>query len=136
MRRLLFLNGIKAFEAAARSGSFAAAGAELGVRVVGSAESARLNARYRGRDRPTNVLSFPQPPLPARARAAVRALGDLVICPTVLRGEARAQAKPLRAHWAPGARPSDLLTTRARQPRPPRTRRRPRRLPRPVPVAG
>ena len=31
MRRLLFLNGIKAFEAAARSGSFAAAGAELNV---------------------------------------------------------------------------------------------------------
>jgi LysR family glycine cleavage system transcriptional activator len=31
MRRLLFLNGIKAFEAAARAGSFAAAGAELNV---------------------------------------------------------------------------------------------------------
>ncbi len=31
MRRLLFLNGIKAFEAAARSGSFAAAGQELNV---------------------------------------------------------------------------------------------------------
>src|SRR5689334_24114231 len=31
MRRLLFLNGIKAFEAAARSGSFAAAGVELSV---------------------------------------------------------------------------------------------------------
>src|SRR5438876_3711445 len=31
MRRLLFLNGIKAFEAAARSGSFAAAGLELHV---------------------------------------------------------------------------------------------------------
>lgn len=31
MRRLLFLNGIKAFEAAARGGSFAAAGAELNV---------------------------------------------------------------------------------------------------------
>src|SRR2546421_402027 len=31
MRRLLFLNGIKAFEAAARSGSFAGAGAELNV---------------------------------------------------------------------------------------------------------
>jgi LysR family transcriptional regulator, glycine cleavage system transcriptional activator len=31
MRRLLFLNGIKAFEAAARSGSFAAAGTEMNV---------------------------------------------------------------------------------------------------------
>ena len=31
MRRLLFLNGIKAFEATARSGSFAAAGLELHV---------------------------------------------------------------------------------------------------------
>ncbi|MFH1345794.1 MAG: LysR substrate-binding domain-containing protein [Pseudomonadota bacterium] len=31
MRRLLFLNGIKAFEAAARTGSFAAAGSELNV---------------------------------------------------------------------------------------------------------
>jgi probable rRNA maturation factor len=36
-----------------------AAGGELGVRVVGAAESRRLNARYRGKDRPTNVLSFP-----------------------------------------------------------------------------
>src|SRR5258708_37345865 len=31
MRRLLFLNGMRAFEAAARSGSFAAAGSELNV---------------------------------------------------------------------------------------------------------
>ena len=31
VRRLLFLNGIKAFEAAARSGSFAAAGLELAM---------------------------------------------------------------------------------------------------------
>ena len=77
-----------------------AAGAELGVRMVGAAESRRLNARYRGRDAPTNVLSFAPPALPARARTRVRALGDLVICPRVLRGEARAQAKTLRAHWA------------------------------------
>ena len=41
-----------------------AAGRELGVSVVGSRESRRLNARYRGRDKPTNVLSFPAPELP------------------------------------------------------------------------
>jgi probable rRNA maturation factor len=77
-----------------------AAGAELGVRVVGPAESRRLNARYRGRDRATNVLSFAPAPLPAAGRAAAHPLGDLVICPRILRGEAREQAKPLKAHWA------------------------------------
>jgi probable rRNA maturation factor len=75
-----------------------AAGRELGVRVVGPAESRRLNAHYRGKDRPTNVLSFPAAPLPAAART--RPLGDLVICAHVVRAEARAQGKPVRAHWA------------------------------------
>ena len=75
-----------------------ASGRELGVAVVGAAESQRLNARYRGRDAPTNVLSFPAPASLRAARPAP--LGDLVICAPVLRREARAQAKPLSAHWA------------------------------------
>jgi probable rRNA maturation factor len=74
-----------------------AAGRELGVRVVGPAESRRLNAHYRGKDKPTNVLSFPAVELPAGPE---RPLGDLVICPDVLRVEAREQRKSLRAHWA------------------------------------
>ena len=75
-----------------------AAGGELGLAVVGAPESRRLNSQYRGRDCATNVLSFPAPrPAPG---APVRALGDLVICARVLRAEARAQAKTLRAHWA------------------------------------
>jgi len=79
-----------------------AAGSELGVRVVGSAESRRLNARYRGKDKPTNVLSFPPAPLPASPgpRGAGKPLGDLVICAQVVRSEAREQNKPLKAHWA------------------------------------
>jgi probable rRNA maturation factor len=72
---------------------------EVSVRVVGRAESRKLNARYRGKDHPTNVLSFPAPPLPA-AVADAQPLGDLVICPQVLRSEAREQRKSLRAHWA------------------------------------
>jgi probable rRNA maturation factor len=74
-------------------------GRELGVCTVGAPESARLNARYRGRDRPTNVLSFG---LPAAAHGAPgpAPLGELVICPRVLRAEARTQEKTLRAHWA------------------------------------
>jgi probable rRNA maturation factor len=75
-----------------------AAGRELAVRVVGPRESRRLNARYRGRDKPTNVLSFPAPELPAGSDQLP--LGDLVICPQVLRAEAREQRKSLRAHWA------------------------------------
>jgi probable rRNA maturation factor len=77
-----------------------AAGGELGVCVVGSAESARLNARFRGRRRPTNVLSFAPPPLPPGASVRAAPLGELVICPRILREEARAQHKTLRAHWA------------------------------------
>lgn len=77
-----------------------ALGAELGVRMVSPAESRRLNARFRGRDRPTNVLSFPPPAMPSGTQRGARALGDLVICPSVLRGEARAQTKTLKAHWA------------------------------------
>jgi probable rRNA maturation factor len=51
------------------------------------------------------VLSFPPAPLPsgapaAGARDATRPLGDLVICAQVVRLEARAQRKPLEAHWA------------------------------------
>jgi probable rRNA maturation factor len=80
-----------------------AAGGELGVRVVGAAESRRLNAHYRGKDKPTNVLSF-RPPYALRASGGgppyARPLGDLVICAQVVRSEARDQGKLLRAHWA------------------------------------
>ena len=76
-----------------------ASGRELGVCVVGAPESRRLNARFRGLDTPTNVLSFSSVAL-AHAAGGARALGELVICPRVLRAEARAQDKSLKAHWA------------------------------------
>src|ERR1700683_1574797 len=65
-------------------------GAQLGLRGVGAAESRRLNARYRGKDKPTNVLSFPAPALPTVREAGPLPLGDLVICARLLRHEARA----------------------------------------------
>jgi len=79
-----------------------AANCEVSVRLVGPTESRQLNARYRGKDYATNVLSFPAI-ADAAAWAALEAaqpLGDLVICPQVLRAEAREQGKTLRAHWA------------------------------------
>jgi probable rRNA maturation factor len=71
--------------------------AELVVRIVGLAESAELNERFRGKTGPTNVLSFPfQAPPPAQTTL----LGDLVICAPLVRREAAEQGKDLRAHWA------------------------------------
>ncbi|MGH8426505.1 MAG: rRNA maturation RNase YbeY [Gammaproteobacteria bacterium] len=67
------------------------------IRIVGGTESARLNRRYRGRPRATNVLSFPAPALPDGSRPL---LGDLAIAAPVVAREAAAQGKPLRAHWA------------------------------------
>ena len=75
-----------------------AANAEISVRLVGRAEGRKLNAQYRGKDYATNVLSFPA--APAAANDDSTPLGDLVICPPVLRAEALEQRKPLRAHWA------------------------------------
>lgn len=82
-----------------------AANAELSVRLVGRAEGRKLNAHYRGKDYATNVLSFPASewaaaPAHAAASETVTPLGDLVICPPVLRAEALEQHKTLRAHWA------------------------------------
>ena len=71
--------------------------AALTVRLVDPEEGRALNLQYRGLDRPTNVLSFPSS---ATERALTGALGDLVICATVVAAEARAQRKAPAAHWA------------------------------------
>lgn len=71
--------------------------AALSVRIVGAAEAASLNSRFRHKHYPANVLSFPFE-APPGTRSEL--LGDLVICAPVVRREARAQRKPVRAHWA------------------------------------
>ena len=72
----------------------------LAIRVVTPAESQRLNGAYRGKHRPTNVLSFPAGPAPAGAPGEPQPLGDLAICARVVAREAHAQKKSLAAHWA------------------------------------
>ena len=69
------------------------ADAELVVRFVGREESRQLNHQYRGKDRPTNVLTFDYAHEPV-----VQA--DIVICLPVLQDEAHTQNKPLRNHLA------------------------------------
>ena len=71
--------------------------AEVTVRIVDEAESNELNLTYRGKDKPTNVLSFP---FEAPPGLELPLLGDLVICRQVVEREAIEQGKPLMAHWA------------------------------------
>lgn len=73
----------------------------LDIRVVSETESQALNRDYRGKDKPTNVLSFPAE-LPPELIAELDEvpLGDLAICAEVVAREALEQGKPLLAHWA------------------------------------
>ncbi len=71
--------------------------AEVTVRIVDSEESHQLNHEYRGKDKPTNVLSFP---FEAPPGIEIDLLGDLIICRQVVEQEAIEQEKPLMAHWA------------------------------------
>jgi probable rRNA maturation factor len=69
----------------------------LSVRVVGQARSQSLNAHYRHKNKPTNVLSFDGAGAAPDGR---HYLGELVICAAVVAREALAQGKTLKAHWA------------------------------------
>jgi probable rRNA maturation factor len=69
----------------------------LSVRVVGAARSRSLNARYRRKDKPTNVLSFSGPGL---SPDGLHYLGELVICAPVVAREAVAYGKSPESHWA------------------------------------
>ena len=67
--------------------------AEVTVRFVEAEEGRLLNRNYRGKDAPTNVLSFAYGTTPALA-------GDLVICLPVVLREAQEQGKSAEAHFA------------------------------------
>ncbi|WP_413734714.1 rRNA maturation RNase YbeY [Sodalis sp. RH21] len=71
--------------------------AEVTIRLVDEAESHELNLTYRGKDKSTNVLSFP---FEAPPQVELPLLGDLVICRQVVEREAAEQAVALEAHWA------------------------------------
>lgn len=71
--------------------------AELTIRLVDKRESQMLNHTYRGKDKPTNVLSFP---FESPAEVELPLLGDLVICVPVVETEALQQNKTLESHWA------------------------------------
>jgi probable rRNA maturation factor len=67
--------------------------ARVTLRFVGATEGRALNRTYRGRDYATNVLTFVYD-------GQVPLAGDIVVCLPVVRREAKAQRKTLRAHLA------------------------------------
>ncbi|SHH71659.1 rRNA maturation RNase YbeY [Ferrimonas marina] len=73
------------------------ADSELTIRVCSTEESQQLNRDYRGKDKPTNVLSFP---FEAPPGITLPLLGDLVICAEVVEQEAQQQQKAPMDHWA------------------------------------
>ncbi|WP_445374190.1 rRNA maturation RNase YbeY [Photorhabdus tasmaniensis] len=70
---------------------------EVTIRIVDEAESHDLNLTYRGKDKPTNVLSFP---FEAPPEVDLPLLGDLIICRQVVEKEAEEQQKTVEEHWA------------------------------------
>jgi len=78
----------------AATAALGAVGGDVVVLLTGDAGVQDLNARFRDKDRPTNVLSFPA------AESAAPHLGDLVLAFGVCAVEAQAQGKTLADHLA------------------------------------
>ena len=74
---------------------------DITLRIVDDEEIRDLNRSFRGKDKPTNVLSFPfEAPEGLPEEALDPLLGDIVISAPVVRREAAEQDKALDAHWA------------------------------------
>ncbi|HSC93758.1 MAG TPA: rRNA maturation RNase YbeY [Burkholderiales bacterium] len=67
--------------------------ARVTVRIVGAGEARALNRNFRGKDRPTNVLTFVM-------RSRPRLEGDIALCAPVIQREARARGTSTAAHYA------------------------------------
>ncbi len=66
------------------------------IALSNDAHVQKLNATFRGQDKPTNVLSFPAPENPVPH--AVEALGDIIIARETLEREAAEKGIPLADH--------------------------------------
>jgi len=71
--------------------------AQVNVQIVDETTMASLNQRYIGKNTSTNVLSFDSD-LPEWVESDL--IGDIVLCPAVIRREAQAYSKPLESRWA------------------------------------
>jgi probable rRNA maturation factor len=89
----------RAIKAALPEGQPKIAEAELAIVLTDDAAIRKLNRQWRGRDQPTNVLSFPSPSA-RRPDIGGRLLGDVVIAFETAAREADTQGLPLAHHLA------------------------------------
>ena len=77
-------------------------GVELSVRFAGDGEVHALNAEWRGKDKPTNVLSFPMAEAEelARSDGPELLLGDIILARGVCLAEAADKAIAIEQHAA------------------------------------
>ena len=78
---------------------------ELAIVLTDDSAIRALNRHWRGKDEPTNVLSFPTsipltPPQAGEGKKAPCLFGDIVIAYETTAREAQAEHKPLRDHLA------------------------------------
>jgi len=74
--------------------------AEISLRICGRDEMTHLNETYRGKQGPTNVLSFPVEQVAEVPELSSILLGDIVVCHPVILQEAQEQGKSYPAHYA------------------------------------
>jgi probable rRNA maturation factor len=72
----------------------------LSVTLADDETVAQLNAQWRGKPKPTNVLSFPADQDIAIPPGEPRPLGDIILAAGVVRTEAAQQSKPLADHFS------------------------------------
>lgn len=73
------------------------AGSEVSLLFTDDAAIQLLNNDWRGKDKPTNVLSFPAFP-PSRTGQLPLMLGDIILASETVSREAQEEAKPLENH--------------------------------------
>lgn len=67
------------------------------IRIVDKLEMQYLNSTYRGKNKPTNVLSFK---INTFLKINHQLLGDLVLCKEIIEKESLKYKKTLKSHWA------------------------------------
>lgn len=72
-------------------------GSEVSVLFTDDATIRKLNAEWRGKDKPTNVLSFPAFPT-NKGGAIPPMLGDIILASETVHAEAVSEAKSLENH--------------------------------------